>query len=44
MLRGGAEPLHGGQPDPVLKFLLVDELERLIHTILERSANLKHED
>ncbi len=44
VLRGGGEPAHGGQPDPELKFLLVDELERLIHTILERSANLKHED
>ncbi len=31
----------GGGPDPVLRFLLVDELERLILLILERSPNLK---
>ena len=38
----GSEP--GSVKDPVLRFLLVDELERLILTILERSPNLKHED
>jgi hypothetical protein len=43
VLRGGvSEP--GSPKDPTLRFLLVDELERLILTILERSPNLKHED
>ncbi|MBK9795451.1 MAG: hypothetical protein IPP58_02950 [Holophagaceae bacterium] len=44
VLRGGAEPPHHGRKDPTLRFLLVDELERLVLTILERSPNLKHED
>ena len=44
VLRGEGEPGHGGPKDPNLRFLLVDELERLILTILERSPNLKHED
>ena len=39
---GGGEP--GSVKDPTLRFLLVDELERLILTILERSPHLKHED
>lgn len=30
--------------DPTLRFLMVDELERLILTVLERSPNLKHDD
>lgn len=43
VLRGScSEP--SGLKDPTLRFLLVDELERLILTILERSPNLKHED
>ncbi len=41
VLRGGGEPGHSGPKDPNLRFLLVDELERLILTILERSPNLK---
>jgi hypothetical protein len=42
VLRGGGEP---GQPaDASLRFILVDELERLVLTILERSPNLKHDD
>jgi hypothetical protein len=44
VLRGGGEVEPGSLKDPVLRFLLVDELERLILTILERSPNLKHED
>jgi hypothetical protein len=43
VLRGGGGE-GGGVKDPTLRFLLVDELERLILTILERSPNLKHED
>ena len=45
VLRGGGEP---GQPleprDPTLRFLMVDELERLVLTVLKRSPNLKPED
>lgn len=44
VLRGGGEPGHTGPKDPTLRFLMVDHLERLILTILERSPNLKHED
>lgn len=44
VLKGGAESSPGDLKDPTLRFLLVDELERLILTILERSPNLKHED
>ena len=43
VLRGGGEPGTSGPDDPNLRFLLVDELERLVLTILERSPNLKHE-
>lgn len=44
VLRGGGEKERSDRKDPNLRFLLVDELERLILTILERSPNLKHED
>jgi hypothetical protein len=44
VLRGGGEPIVHLRKDPTLRFLLVDELERLVLTILERSPNLKHED
>jgi len=44
ILRGGGDPVRLDQKDPTLRFLLVDELERLVLTILERSPNLKHED
>jgi hypothetical protein len=44
VLRGGGEPEHHGPEDPTLRFLMVDELERLVFTILERSPNLKHEE
>jgi hypothetical protein len=44
VLRGGGEPGYAGPPDPNLRILLVDELERLILTIFERSPNLKLED
>jgi len=44
VLRGGGESERSVPKDPTLRFLLVDELERLVLTILERSPNLKHED
>lgn len=44
VLRGGGEPGNHGPKDPTLRFLLVDELERLVLMILERSPNLKHRD
>jgi hypothetical protein len=44
VLRGGGEPGYAGPRDPNLRILMVDELERLILTIFERSPNLKHED
>ena len=44
VLRGGGESGLSGPKDPDLRFLLVDELERLVLMILERSPNLKHED
>ena len=44
VLRGGAGPGRGDRTDPNLRILLVDELERLVLTILERSPNLKIED
>jgi len=44
VLKGGGEPGHAPPQDPTLRFLLVDELERLVFTILERSPNLKHDD
>jgi len=44
VLRGDGEPNLSLRKDPVLRFLLVDELERLVLIILERSPNLKHED
>lgn len=43
VLKGGSEPTSSGRKDPNLRILLVDELERLILTILERSPNLKHD-
>ena len=44
VLKGGGESGGSDLKDPTLRFLLVDELERLVLTILERSPNLKHED
>ncbi|WLT32776.1 hypothetical protein [Geothrix sp. PMB-07] len=44
VLRGGGDATVNLRKDPTLRFLLVDELERLVLTILERSPNLKHED
>ncbi len=48
ILRGGGEPSEKpvepkGQ-EPVLRFLVVDQLDRLILTILERSPNLHFRD
>jgi hypothetical protein len=43
VLRGGGEPAPDFPRDPVLRFLMVDELERLVLTILERSPNLKQD-
>ena len=44
VLRGGAEAATNLRKDPTLRFLMVDELERLVLTILERSPNLKQDD
>jgi hypothetical protein len=44
VVRGGGEPGNHGPKDPTLRFLLVDELERLVLMVLERSPNLKHQD
>ena len=44
LLRGGGDPGSQDQKDPNLRILLVDELERLILTVLERSPNLKQEE
>lgn len=43
VLRGGGDPGQSGPQDPTLRFLMVDELERLVLMVLERSPNLKHE-
>lgn len=43
VLRGGGDPGGGGPKDPILRFLMVDELERLVLMVLERSPNLKHD-
>lgn len=48
ILRGGGDPesgnMLGSLPNPVLRFLVVEHLDRLILTILERSPNLRFED
>ncbi|MBP1771245.1 MAG: hypothetical protein H6P99_408 [Holophagaceae bacterium] len=44
VVRGGGDPGRALQDDPRLRFLMVDELERLVLIILKRSPNLKHED
>ena len=48
ILRGGGDPEAGKSPaprqDPILRFLVVDHLDRLVLTILERSPNLHFED
>lgn len=43
VLRGGGDPEASGPKDPAIRFLMVDQLERLVLMILERSPNLKHE-
>jgi len=43
VLRGGGEP-DLGRKDPSLRFLMVDELERLVLMILERSPHIRHDD
>jgi hypothetical protein len=40
----GKASIRTASRPPVLRFMLVDELERLILTILERSPNLRFED
>ncbi len=40
-VRGGGEPEAEGWRDPVLRFLMVDELETLVLMIVERSPNVK---
>ncbi|HJW43042.1 MAG TPA: hypothetical protein VJ463_01185 [Geothrix sp.] len=44
VVRGGGDLGHVHLKDTKLRFLMVDELERLILVILKRSPNLKHED
>ena len=44
LIRGGGGEEKGGPADPNLRFLMVDELERLVLTILERSPHLKLDD
>lgn len=44
VVRGGGDPGPAHPKDTRLRFLMVDELERLILVILKRSPNLKHED
>ncbi|HEX9009065.1 MAG TPA: hypothetical protein VF804_01770 [Holophagaceae bacterium] len=45
ILRGGGEPGQALEPrDPDLRFLMVDQLERLVLMVMERSPNLKHGD
>jgi hypothetical protein len=41
VVRGGGDPGRSLPQDPNLRFLMVDELERLILIILKRSPNLK---
>lgn len=41
VVRGGGDPGRNLPQDPNLRFLMVDELERLILIILKRSPNLK---
>lgn len=41
VVQGGGDPGRPLQKDPTLRFLMVDELERLILIILKRSPNLK---
>ncbi len=40
----GRSPGESGPEDPVLRFLMVEELERLVLLVLERSPNLRFED
>ncbi len=41
ILEGGAEVEEGHIQDPTLKFITVDELERLVLIVLEKSPNVK---
>jgi hypothetical protein len=45
VLRGhGRTPGSSSPPDPVLRFLMVDEMERLVLMVLERSPHLRFEE
>lgn len=48
VLRGGGDPERKDKesplPEPVLRFLVVDQIERLVLTILDRSPNLQFKD
>lgn len=41
VLKGGPAEAHGPVPPARLKFLLVEDLERLVNLVLERSSNLR---
>ncbi len=44
VLEGGGEAAQVLEPkDPTLRFLMVDELERLVLLVIERSPNLRHD-
>jgi hypothetical protein len=44
VLRGGGEASTTLRKDPNLRFLMVEELERLVLMILERSPHIRHDD
>ncbi len=44
VLEGQEEPAPGSLEDPRLRFLMVDEMERLVLLVMERSPHLRFED